>query len=126
MEIICIDTNLLIDYFRKPDKPETKLYKLAANYTFAISAVTFYEFWCGQENKPLDEFLTKLFEDCPCLPFDRNVAEKAAELYANAKKQNKNPGMNDLFIAATVIAWGYKLATKNHKHFDAIPGIILV
>ncbi len=32
MEIICIDTNLLIDYYRKKDKTQTRLRLLAHNF----------------------------------------------------------------------------------------------
>jgi tRNA(fMet)-specific endonuclease VapC len=39
-EIICLDTSIFIDYFRKQRKETTQLLKLAEKYDFAISVIT--------------------------------------------------------------------------------------
>jgi predicted nucleic acid-binding protein len=38
--LICLDTSVLIDYFRKEKKERSFLFKLAKNYIFAISVIT--------------------------------------------------------------------------------------
>lgn len=39
-EIICLDTSVFIDYFRKQKKEKTFLVELADNYDFAISVLS--------------------------------------------------------------------------------------
>lgn len=50
-ELICLDTSILIDYFRKKNKSNTILYKLLDNYEFAISVITKFELLTGSNEK---------------------------------------------------------------------------
>lgn len=126
MEIICVDTNLLIDYFRKKDKLETRLYKLSRDFLLAIPTVAAYEFLRGQTNQQPDQFLSHLLTKASTLPFDFACAQKAAAIYQSCKPINCVPEPEDLLIAATALAWGYPLATNNRKHFEHIPDIQLI
>ncbi len=51
MEVICIDTSVLIDYYRKKDKINTFWYELSQKYRFSISAIVQYEILRGDKNK---------------------------------------------------------------------------
>lgn len=126
MEIICVDTNLLVDYFRKKDKAETRLYQLAKRFEISVPAVVAYEFLRGQKNSELDWFLDKLLKSTSSLPFDLACAQKAAEVWQVNKPTGNTIEPEDLLIAATALTWGYQLATNNPKHFDRIPGIRLI
>lgn len=126
MEIICIDTNLLIDYFRKKEKSQTRLYLLARQYQIALPAIAAYEFIRGDKGAELDEFLDRFFANTSTLAFDLACARKAAEIWSALKPTGKSIEPEDLFIAATAIAWGYPLATNNHKDFEHIRGMRLV
>lgn len=43
-QLICLDTSVLIDYFRKKDKTKSFFYALADEYdSFAVSVITEYE-----------------------------------------------------------------------------------
>lgn len=47
-EIICLDTSILIDFFRKKKKEYSVLYELSQKYvTFATSVITEYEIFTG-------------------------------------------------------------------------------
>lgn len=47
-KIICLDTSVLIDYYRKVHKSKSFFYTLTESYDlFAISAITEYEIYCG-------------------------------------------------------------------------------
>jgi predicted nucleic acid-binding protein len=51
-EIICLDTSVLIDYFRKKDKSISFFYELSLNYKlFAVSIITEYEILVGSKPK---------------------------------------------------------------------------
>jgi tRNA(fMet)-specific endonuclease VapC len=43
-ELICLDTSVLIDYFRKTNKENSFLFELTKRYSrFAVSAITEFE-----------------------------------------------------------------------------------
>jgi tRNA(fMet)-specific endonuclease VapC len=54
------------------------------------------------------------------LPFTQKVADVAAELYADLRKQGQPIDDIDLLIAGTAIANELILVTNNRKHFDRI------
>lgn len=43
MEIICLDSSVLIEYYRKNKKENSFLFQLAAKYEFKIPSVVKYE-----------------------------------------------------------------------------------
>lgn len=51
--LICLDTSVLIDYYRKKDKSKSLFFKLTERYAlFAVSAITEYELYLGtRKNK---------------------------------------------------------------------------
>ncbi|MBK6904235.1 MAG: type II toxin-antitoxin system VapC family toxin [Saprospirales bacterium] len=126
MEIICIDTNLLIDYYRKKDKTQTRLRLLAHQFQIVVPAIVAYEFIRGDKGSEPDVFLDRLFAQTSSLAFDLTCARKAAEIWRDLKAIGKSIEPEDLFIATTALVWGYRLATNNHKHFEFIPGIRFV
>lgn len=126
MEIICVDTNILVDYFRKKDKLETRLYQLSDQFEIAIPSIVAYEYLRGQKRPDLDSFLNQLLASAASLPFDFACAQKAAEIWQTLRPTGNSIEPEDLLIAATALAWNYQLATLNPKHFDHIPGIRLL
>ena len=61
--LICLDTSILIDFFRSKEKEKTTFYKLSENYDFAISIITRYEFALGfkdPQNPFLIDFLSNI------------------------------------------------------------------
>jgi tRNA(fMet)-specific endonuclease VapC len=126
MEIICVDTSLLIDYFRHKSKHNTRLYELSQQYQLIIPAVVVYEFLRGQKDQQPDAFLAVLLTSTASLPFDFACAQKAAEVYQQTKPTGNSIEAEDLLIAATSMAWDYRLATNNVKHFLHISGLRLL
>ncbi len=126
MEIVCLDTSILIEHYRKKDKTQTRFAHLAREYdTFAVSALVEYEFIRGE--KAMDNsFWEALFEKIHVLPFDRNCAQKAAAIYATLNKQQRHERVLDILIGGTALAWGYPLATLNEKDFEGVVGLRLV
>ena len=60
------------------------------------------------------------------LPFDKTASRIAVDINAELKRKRKQIEIADLFIAATAIANGLKLATLNKKHFDRIEALTLM
>ena len=76
----------------------------------------------GRRRLALQEKALELFEMAPCEP----VPERAGDLYATIKLARQIRGLsldeNDLWIAATTVALGATLVSRD-RDFDAIDGL---
>lgn len=125
-KIILADTSILIDYFRKTDKANSKLIALFdEGYNFNISAITHYEIYAGATLIQLP-FWTRLLTRTKVLALDQNVAQAAVDINNILKRKRKQIGMADLFIAATAMSNNLSLTTLNTKHFERIDGLSVI
>ena len=120
MEIICLDTDILIDHKRAKERNKTKLYDLSLEYQFASTVVTVYEL-LRNDNSDEDQFWKAFFEDIKILQFDLECAQIAAIIHRNLKKKGRLVGVEDILIAAIAMKNNLKIATNNTRHFSLIP-----
>ncbi len=119
-KIVLADTSILIDYFRKTNKPNSALIKLVdQGYSFCISAITEYEIYSGATSAQF-EFWEAFLDNVNVLPFNRATAKEAVNINSALKIKSKQIDLADLFIAATAISYDLPCATLNRKHFDRI------
>ena len=88
MEIVCLDTNVLIVHKRakKADKDKTFLFRLTMKpYQFAVSSITVYELLRG-DNQDEDAYWKAMFSNMNILDFDMDCAEHAAKIYQDLKE----------------------------------------
>jgi len=121
-----VDSTILIDYFRKTDKANSRLVSHFKNYDHLyISSVTEFEVVNGATKAHLrfwDGMLTRF----TILDFDSKAARQAAEIVAQLKTKRKTIDKPDLFIAATAVVHGLALDTLNIKHFTHIDSLNLL
>ena len=99
---------------------------------FAISAVTASELIHGvhrartaaQRNRR-EAFVEGLLARLPVLPFDLVTARIHARLSAELAAQRVAVGPHDLMIAATAMAKGYEVVTRDERSFPKISGLSL-
>ncbi|WPL19431.1 tRNA(fMet)-specific endonuclease VapC [Thiorhodovibrio winogradskyi] len=128
MDMICLDTNVLIAHKRakREDKDKTVLYQLATQgYRFAVSSITVYELLRG-DNQDEDRYWKTMFANMEVLPFDYACAKHAASIYQDLKQKGLLIEAEDLFIGATALRHRLKLATSNVRHFERILSLTLV
>ena len=124
--VICLDTSVLIDFYRKKDKSKSFFFELAGRYNeFAVSTITEFEVYIGS-NPDSDQFWDEFFQKIVSLPFDSLANKQAIEIDRQLKKISKQIDTPDLMIAACAISHGLKLATLNSKHFSRIEGLEIV
>jgi predicted nucleic acid-binding protein len=119
-EIICVDTSLFIDYFRKQNKERTLLAILSDEYDFCISVITKLEIGVGI-GKGQRDFWNSVFDKLTILPLTEAETDKACEIIQTLRKSNKIIGLQDILIASTAIVNGLTIATLNLKDFERIP-----
>lgn len=122
-KVVCLDTSVLIDFYRKKDKSKSYFYQLAEQYdAFAVAAITEYEIYTGSSPEK-DLYWNEFFEKVTSLPFDSRVISEAIDIERQLKRDRKQIDIPDLMIAATAKTNGLPLATLNVKHFERIEGL---
>ena len=123
---IMVDSTILIDYFRKTDKVNSKLVSHFKNYDqLYISSVTEFEVINGATQAHL-QFWDGMLTRFAILDFDSKAARQAANIVAQLKTKRKTIDKPDLFIAATAVVNGLTLDTLNTKHFIHIDSLHLL
>jgi len=125
MEVICVDTNILIAHKRAKQKNKTRFYDLAQTYSIAITTVTVYEILRG-DNSGEDAFWIKFFDEIKILDFDSDAAYIAGTVYRKLKKNGNLIETDDLLIGAIALRHKMKLASDNKRHLNRISGLVLI
>jgi tRNA(fMet)-specific endonuclease VapC len=125
-EVVCLDTSVLIDYFRNKNKSNSYLFRLFdAHRSFGITSITAFEIFRGSNPSQLS-FWNELFQNFEIYDFDFEAAKLGSEIDQNLKKKGKQIAIPDLFIASIAIKHNIPLATLNKKDFEKIDQLRLV
>lgn len=119
-----LDTTFLIDLHREIIRRQTGsvaafLSKVATS-TAAISVISMGEFLGGMHLAQFP-YGVSFIERFELLLIDRSVALEYAQLSRSLRATGQRIGDNDLWIAATALAHGQPLVTRNQKDFARIP-----
>jgi tRNA(fMet)-specific endonuclease VapC len=72
------------------------------------------------------EYLDTVFAAIPVKSFTQTMAQLAAKIDAEARRSGQTIPFADLLIGVTALHLGYKLATRNRRHFQMIPNLAIV
>ena len=122
MEIVLLDTNILIEILKGNDKTISKIEALEAK--LSISSITVMELYYGALNKTELGKLEKFVSLFNIIELNENISKKATIL---VKRYAKSHTLNipDSLIASTALVLNAKLVTYNTKDFKYIDGIML-
>jgi tRNA(fMet)-specific endonuclease VapC len=99
---------------------------------YAMSAITASEILHGlhrvkSAKRPgMEAFVETLFDSLSILPFDLKCARVHARLWAECASSGNMVSMRDLMIAATALASGHEIVTRDMRSFPRIPGLRVV
>lgn len=126
-----IDSSVLIAWERDRLDLEARLSE-RADEEFAISAITASELLHGvhrattaARRSQREAFVEGLMARLPIFSFDLVAARIHARLSADLGKNGTPVGAHDLVIAATAMAHGFGVATRDDRSFPRIPGLSL-
>ena len=117
-----IDTSILIDVLRGELQAAATLRRVRENGPLHASEVTRLEVLAGmrpREEKPTRALLAAMTWH----PLDEHVADLAGELGRRWLPSNRGMDAADLAIAATALALGARLLTRNVKHYPMFSGL---
>jgi tRNA(fMet)-specific endonuclease VapC len=124
--LIVADTDAVIDFFSGRAPLASAVRALIESGRLAVTAVTVFELYAGITGLKRLQELEKFLDLIPVLPLSAAEGEIAGRLYTRLKSRGITIGNQDLLIAATVLALGLTLLTRNVDHFGAIEGLKII
>lgn len=127
---LLIDTDLLIDLDRGAGTADAE--ELMGNEERAISVITVSELLhgavraTGARRTQRRAFVEHLLGGLRAIPITEPVARVHAEVWADLAGRGEVIGAHDLWIAATALAHGLGVATRNASEFGRVPGLRVV
>jgi tRNA(fMet)-specific endonuclease VapC len=130
---VILDTDVIIDYLKKTPDPDAKqLFQAIKRRRLAahMTSITFFELCRGARLSPEPERSLKQVKSLQAyinvLPFDRENAEKASEIYVYLEKRGEPLEIRDVFIGASARTHRIPLTTQNITHFERIPDVQVI
>ena len=126
-----LDTNVLSEVLRRqPSLAVMKaLHALRPEQRYA-SEVTRYELrfgaaLCDDAGRLWQRTQQEVLTLVQWLPFDARAAMAAADVGAALRQRGEPVEETDLFIAATALVRGFSVSTRNVRHFERVPGLMV-
>lgn len=129
MKQALLDSDTLSFYFKGNAAVIQKIDSYLIAYGFIhVSVITYYEILNGllfKDARAQLQRFQQFIQLNQVLPVNLAVAEVAAKIYADLRKNNQMIGHNDVLIGATALENDLTLVTNNTNHFSRIPGLSL-
>jgi len=129
---ILIDTSILVEADRGRLDLAARL-RAAAEEEFVIGAITVSEILhslhrarTAEQRSRRETFIEYLLRNFEVMPFDVEEARVHARLGAELAAAGVTIGAHDLILAATALAVGASLATRDERSFSRVPGLAVL
>ncbi|HEY2283025.1 MAG TPA: PIN domain-containing protein [Solirubrobacteraceae bacterium] len=127
---LLIDTSVLVDAERREEQYEQVLPGDEQDQEHSISAITVSELLHGvhraveEHRRALRRAVVEgMLARLEPIPITIEVARIHAETWAGLEAAGEVIGVHDLWIAATALAHGLRIATTNAREFERVPGL---
>ena len=112
-----MDSDILMDFFKKKEEAVNLITKLIEKGNLAVSILSVTELRAGWSKEQAKFFLQRLYK----LVEIKNITKEIAELAGEFRWEYKTKGITlpaiDTLIAATAIVEDYRLVTRNKKDY---------
>lgn len=123
--MIVADTDVLIDFLRG-HTPVAERIALELERGLATTAVSAFELWAGSLGSgPREDAVETLLAALRILPLDPASAKTAASIKGELQSDGRTLPMADALIAGICVEHEAALLTRNRKHFESIPRLVL-
>lgn len=125
-ELICIDTDICVDFLRKRDPGFGLFIKTLEHYELCITAITAFELYLGHIKMKRKDRIDNFIYQFVILPFDLKASEISANIESSLERKGKGIGIPDTLIAGICISNNVPLLTLNTMHFSRVTGLNLI
>jgi tRNA(fMet)-specific endonuclease VapC len=123
--MIIADTDVIIDYLEGRGSGADAVSQALRRDQLQTTAVNYFELLSGARRGREQEAILALLESIPVLPLDVDAARRAAQVRQRLERSGIGIGMGDSLIAGIVLARGGSLLTRNKRHFERVPELLL-
>ena len=126
---LCLDTDVLIDYLRKPSDAVKSIMKgvLDRKISVCTTSVNTFEIWLGAhlalKQKELIEETQDFLDQLEIINFDYETSVEAGRVMANLRKSGQVIEIRDLFLGCACKINDLPLITRNLKHYKRVQGL---
>jgi len=124
-ELVCIDTDVCVDFLRKRDPGFNLFVKIIKEFEPCITAITAYELYLGHMKMKRKDRIDDFINQFAILPFDLKASEVSADIESSLDRKGKGIGIPDTLIAGICISNNIPLLTTNTLHFSRVNGLNL-
>jgi len=117
MKTYLLDSDILIDYFRKRNEAVELVESLGREGELAISILSITELRAGWSDKEAKIYLTRLYDIAKVVSISQKIAEQAGKYRQDFSKKGIILHSIDAIIGTTAISHNYWLVTRNKKDF---------
>jgi len=123
--MIVADTDVLIDYLEGRGAAAETVAEALRRDQLQTTAVNYFELLSGARRRREQQAVLALLGSIPVLPLDVDAARRSAEIRRQLERLGVGIGMGDSLIAGIVLARGGTLLTRNGRHFERVPELLL-
>lgn len=127
--LVCLDTSFLVDLLRGSPAAEKRLQFYVDSYeplaTTPISAAELFKGAYASRSRTEAAKVKSILEYLELLPMPVSACENYGRLINELRSKGSPIGDLDLLIASTAMTHRQILLTRNKKHFEKIPGLIV-
>lgn len=124
-QLVCIDSDVLIDYQRGSQVALEELVYLERAAPLAVSAIVRLELVIGSANKEMLQRTEKMLRRFQVLPLIEDIGAIADQL-VTTYSLSSGLRLADALIAATAIYHQVPFLSKNQRDFHYLPGLQLL
>lgn len=125
MGLVLADSDVLIDYLNNQTHVISALLRRISSGELRIASVSYFEVLCGLLTASTTQSFLDLLGNVPVLPLDRHSAGEAAVIDRALRSGGVRLDARDTLIAGTAIGHNLPLLTRNRRHFERIPGLVI-
>ena len=123
--MIVADTDVLIDFLNDHEPSAGRVASALNRRMLWTTVVSRFEILSGVRSARQEEEVLTLLTALPVLLLDSPSSDKAAEIRRNLERRGKSMATADTLIAGIVLRHGAVLMTRNRRHFERVPGLVL-
>jgi tRNA(fMet)-specific endonuclease VapC len=129
---VCLDTDVLIDYLRKPSDEVKRIMEsvFERKVSACTTSVNAFEIWLGAHLAPKKAELVRDTEDffgqLEVVNFDYESSVEAGRVLADLRKRGETIEIRDLFVGCVCKVSGMPLITRNLKHYRRVRGLMVL
>jgi predicted nucleic acid-binding protein len=125
MALTVVDSDILIDFLRDTRPGADRLARALTDENVATTMISAFELFTGGRNAGELEGINRLLDSLTVLDLDMESVRLAADIKRSLLARGLPLATGDILIAGITIRHGGVLLTRNLRHFDRVPGLVL-